>query len=449
MKTKILKPLLAMACLLSSINALAYDFEVDGIYYDVVSLSEFTCKVVKESKDAYYSGDVVIPAHVNYANKTLTVVEIEDGLFEECSELTGITIPNTITSISNYMFEGCKKLERVKIEDGETALKFGHGKEGLFYNCPITSLYVGRNLSYMATYSYGYSPFSGIKTLKEVTIGNSVTKIGNYEFHKCSGITSITIPNSVTEIGDNAFDGCSGLTSVTIGNSVTEIGSFAFYKCSGLTSVTIPNSVTEIGDYAFDGCSGLTSVTIPNSVTKIGDSTFEGCSGLTSVTIGNSVTKIGHDAFADCSSLTSITIPESVTEIGDNVFSGCGFTSITLPSSIKRIGAFDETDNITTIYILNPTPPSLSVEYYYNVPFTKNQYMTLNVYVPQGSLEAYQNADVWKNFWNLQEGAPTGIDNVKNITPNVNNHYYDLRGNRLSAPKRGLNIINGKKVIVK
>jgi len=160
------------------------------------------------------------------------------------------------------------------------------------------------------------------------------------------------------------------------------------------------------------------------------------------------VTEISREAFEGCCSLTNITLPESVTVIGDNVFQKCDFTSITLPSSIKRIGAFDETDNITTIYILNPTPPSLSVGRYWK-PFTTKQYMTLNIYVPQGSLSAYQNADVWKDFWNLQEGAPTGIENVKNDIINGNAKCYDIRGNRLTAPKRGLNIINGKKVIVK
>ncbi len=429
-----------MACLLSSINASAYDFEVDGIYYDVVSLSELTCKVVKKSEYYKYSGDVVIPAHVNYANKTLTVVEIEDELFCYCSELTGITIPNTITSISNRMFCGCKKLERVKIDDGDYVLEFG---DDTFLFCPIKSLYVGRNISHSGLYKY--LPFKEIKTLKEVTIGNSVTKIYSYSFYDCSGLMSITIGNSVTEIGRSAFEGCSGLTSVTIGNSVTEIGSSAFEGCSGLTSVTIPNSVTEIGSSAFFECSGLMSITIGNSVTEIGLSAFGGCSGLTSITIPNSVTEIGGKAFSGCSGLTSITIPESVTEIGDNVFSGCGFTSITLPSSIKRIGAFDKTDNITTIYILNPTPPSVRS----GELFTKKQYMTLNIYVPKGSLEAYQNADVWKNCWNLHEGAPTGIDNVKNDIMDGNSKCYDLRGNRLGAPKRGLNIINGKKVIVK
>ena len=104
------------------------------------------------------------------------------------------------------------------------------------------------------------------------------------KFEYCSGLTSVTIGNSVTSIGDGAFDGCSSLTSVTIPNSVTSIGDEAFYNCSGLTSVTIGNSVNYIGGGAFFGCKGLTSVTIPNSVNYIGSDAFSGCSGLTSVT---------------------------------------------------------------------------------------------------------------------------------------------------------------------
>jgi len=294
MKTKILKPLFAMACLLSSINVSAYDFEVDGIYYNVVSLSELTCKVVGGYNG--FSGDVVITAHVNYANKTLTVVEIADKLFNYRSELTGITIPNTITSIGNEMFSRCTKLERVKIDDGDYVLELGLD---IFFLCPIKSLYVGRNLLYDISDKYDL-PFYGIKTLKEVTIGKSVTEIGHGAFYNCSGLTSITIGNSVTKIGSYAFSGCSGLTSITIPNSVTEIGGYAFYNCSGLTSITIPNSVTEIGGYAFYNCSGFTSITIPNSVTEIGDWVFGGCSGLTSITIPNSVTEIGSSAFWNC-----------------------------------------------------------------------------------------------------------------------------------------------------
>ena len=93
-------------------------------------------------------------------------------------------------------------------------------------------------------------------------IPSGTTKIGDYVFYYCTGLTSVTIPNSVTSIGNRAFSNCTGLTSVTIPNSVTSIDSYAFFRCSSLTSVEIPNSVTSIGNGAFRECSGLTSVTI-------------------------------------------------------------------------------------------------------------------------------------------------------------------------------------------
>ncbi|MBO7546220.1 MAG: leucine-rich repeat domain-containing protein, partial [Paludibacteraceae bacterium] len=113
------------------------------------------------------------------------------------------------------------------------------------------------------------------------------------------------------------------LTSLTIGNSVTSIGDRAFGYCSDLTSITIPNSVISIGDYAFQDCSGLTSITIPNSVTSIGNLAFSYCSGLTSLTIGNSVTSIGDGAFYGCNYLTNLSIPASVSQIGDYGFAFC------------------------------------------------------------------------------------------------------------------------------
>ena len=206
------------------------------------------------------------------------------------------------------------------------------------------------------------------------------------------------IGNSVTTIGGGAFNGCSSLTSVTIPKSVTTIGGGAFYNCSSLTSVTIPSSVTRIGASVFSDCSSLMSVTIPNSVTEISEYAFYNCSGLTKVIIGNSVTTIGANAFNGCSSLTTL------------------YTNNTIPPNVK----------------------------YGN--FTNEQYMHLTVYVPQVALEAYQRADEWKSFWNLQAN-PTGIEKIQAETGKT--VYYDLRGSRLPAPKRGLNIIKGKKVITK
>ena len=189
-----------------------------------------------------------------------------------------------------------------------------------FSDCSgLTSLTIPSSVT-----SIGENAFGGCSGLTSLTIPSSVTSIGEDAFYGCSGLTSLTIPSSVTSIGENAFDGCSGLTSLTIPSSVTSIGESAFWGCSGLTSLTIPSSVTSIGESAFWGCSGLTSLTIPSSVTSIGESVFFGCSGLTSFTIPSSVTSIGWGAFCGCSGLTSIYVyTEKLPNMGSDVFAGC------------------------------------------------------------------------------------------------------------------------------
>ena len=256
-----------------------------------------------------------------------SVTSIGNHAFYNCSGLTSVTIPNSVTSIGKEAFYNCVGLTSVHISDivawckisfdvDSNPLDYAHH---LFLNgSEVKNLVIPNSVT-----SIGNSAFSGCRGLTSVTIPNSVTSIGNYAFYNCSGLTSVTIPNSVTSIGERAFSYCSGLTSVTIPNSVTYIGDGAFSGCSGLTSVTIPNSVTYIGDQAFQSCSGLTSVTIPNSVTSIGDGAFNVCSGLTSVTIPNSVTYIGNYAFYGCSGLTSVTIGSGVKQINQQAFAEC------------------------------------------------------------------------------------------------------------------------------
>lgn len=98
---------------------------------------------------------------------------------------------------------------------------------------------------------------------------------------------------------------------------------------------------------------------------------------------------------------------------------------------------------LETITLYNSTPPSISFT------FTNAQYMNMNIYIPNGSLEAYMQADVWKNFWGLQEKDLTGIETVVADDSNTDNVIYDMQGRRLDAPKAGLNIINGKKVMIR
>ena len=281
-------------------------FEINGIYYELFANSK-TATVVP-SPD-HYSGDIVIPESVTYNGDTYKVTSIGDWTFYDCSDLTSVTIPNSVTTIGENAFAFCSGLTSVTIPNSVTSI----GKKA-FYGC------------------FG---------LTSVTIPNSITSIGSGVFQSCSGLTSIVIPNSVTSIGDNAFYSCSGLTSVTIGNSVTSIGDNAFAYCSCLTSVTIPNSVTSIGGSAFSDCSSLASITIPNSVTSIGSSAFYWFSCLTSVTIPNSLTSIDSNVFCGCASLTSITIPNSVKSISFGAFRRCySLTSVTIPNSVTSIDIY-------------------------------------------------------------------------------------------------------------
>ena len=163
---------------------------------------------------------------------------------------------------------------------------------------------------------------------------------------------------------------CSGLTSVTIGNSVTNIGDQAFYECSGLMSVTIPNSVASIGEYAFYNCRGLTCVTIPSSVTSIGGFAFEQCSGLTNVTIGKGINNIGQKAFANCPEITDVyCYAENVPNTDASSFndSYIEYTTLNVPASaIDNYRTTAPWSSFKTFVTLDgsepPTPPTPEVK---------------------------------------------------------------------------------------
>jgi hypothetical protein len=262
------------------------------------------------------------------------VTSIGDYAFSGCTGLTNVTIPNSVTDIGQQAFNGCTGLKAIEVD----ALNLAYSSaEGVLFNKTQSDL-----IFYPAVKAGPY------------TIPNSVTKIGDYAFFGCSGLTSVTIPSSVTSIGDSAFHSCTGLTSVTIPNSVTSIGGGAFYGCTGLTSVAIPNSVAFIEPSAFEFCTGLANVAIPDSVTSIQERAFFGCTGLTSINLPTSLTAIGEYVFYRCTGLTSVTIPNRVTSIGEAAFSGCtGLTSVTIPDSVTGIGygAFSGCSGLTSVTI--------------------------------------------------------------------------------------------------
>ena len=387
------KLLFALFTLLSIATSSAYDFKYDGLAYNIISEEDRTVEVTYlysnniYNKD-YVSGDIEIPRKAIYQSKTYTLTAIGKRAFYGCSKLSSVTIPNSVTSIGSSAFDSCYDL---------------------------TSVTIGNSVTSIGDYA-----FNSCYDLTSVTIPNSVTAIGKGAFYSCSKLSSVTIPNSVTSIGDDAFSGCSSLTSVTIPNSVTAIGSSAFHSCYGLTSVTIPNSVTSIGSGAFASCSKLETIYVDPANVKFSSidgilynkdaSTLLCCpGGKTTVTIPNSVTSIGDLAFYSCYGLTSVTIPNSVTAIGKEAFSGCsGLTSVTIGNAVTSIGkeAFYWCSKLETMYVQCEVPIKCDPGFEDNV--LKNAIL----YVPTGTLAAYEKVDPWRNFWNIEEMDYSGVTTV-------------------------------------
>lgn len=275
--------------------------------------------------------------------KTLIIEEGITGVYREafycCTDLSNITLPDTITHIGYNAFSGTAYYSnKANWDNGSLYI----GENLIRVDNSVSGIYTVRN----GTKTIAGGAFSDRWKIEKIIIPDSVVGIGEHAFLN-GEFTSITIPDSVVSIGYGAFEECRELDTIKLSNHLVNIADYTFLSCSKLNHVIIPDSVTSIGEGAFVYCKSLTDIKISNSITSIEKIAFGGCYSLTDIKIPNSVQTIHDNAFADCTNLISINIPENVNSIGLGIFNYCdNLMTITIDENNQT---YDDRNNCNAI----------------------------------------------------------------------------------------------------
>ena len=490
-------------CLINGLSGWALEYQsfiVNGIGYKILTDNtvavtnraqgpQQAIHIIPDYQDIPYAGDIVIPSTVFYGGITYTVTSILESTFENNTSVTAVTLPATVKEVGIWAFKGAG-LKKLTVSDGNTALTLRHysaySYSSPFYGCPIDSLYIGRDINH-ANRKYDYAPYNS--SLKDVVIGDQVTKISREAFESCKSLKKVSLGKNIEEIGESAFNGCDSLVSANLGDKVSSIGSYAFNSCKSLKTVNISDKVKIIQSYTFQGCISLESVTgfaavdsirsyafyeckslrnitIPATAKEVGiwafreaglkkltvsdsgapltlrhnsaysySSPFYGCpidslyigrdinhanrkydyapynSSLKDVVIGDQVTKISREAFENCASLKEVSFGKNIEEIGASAFSGC--------NALQMIRAYWQ--------IPLETPDNT---------FSNTVYKNATLYIPGGTMPAYQTTSCWKNFLKIQSmqyevkvmattGGKVRVNSSEAVTGTTQSYWID------------------------
>ncbi len=432
---KYVKLLLTSVFFLSSLGLWSYDFSVNGKYYNITNREtnevEITNNGNSTSMNSTYTEDLEIPKAVTRLNVTYKVTGIGAKAFRYCTKLTSVTMPNTVKYIGEAAFEYCTGLLSVSFSD--------------------------------SLESVGTNAFDECQSLESVVLPESVTTMGNSVFWSCSSLTSVKLPSRLKAIESRTFSSCRALKTIVIPDSVTEIKEWAFSNCSNLSSVKFPDSLRVIGRNSFWTCRSLKSVEIPKGVTSIGLRAFGNTKKLSSINVDSENEKYKSlDGVLYNKYVTELIqypanmpelwykIPASVKRLSSKAFYDCqNLETLIIPESIQSVDTFAiaECANLKYIFCLNEEPLSFSVE-----PFSGDYISDCTLFVPENSIEAYQQAEYWKEFKQvLALDDPLAVSDVKE-DENESPYVYTLDGRRvlLSDIKENcIYIKDGKKYIMR
>lgn len=400
-----------------AVQVSAYDFKVGDVCYNVTSEMEpFMVEVTYEDYPSVrnYEGVSIvdIPEQVTYNDTVYNVTSIGISAFYNCGSLTSIKIPESVTTLGDSVFYQCTSLQTVNLP-GRIMMIPPH----TFYHC--TSL---RSVSVPnSVVIIGESAFLDCMALEDLRLGESVGEIAENAFRKCRSLKEVLLPNSVVSIGKTAFYGCTELSSIHLSAKVEKLGNKLFEGCVNLSEIVVDKNNQTYDSR--DGCNavvltsensliiGCKNTKVPHSVVTIAKNAFSGCSGLESIYIPDGVSSVEEYAFSLCTSLKEVRIGKDVVKIGDKAFSGCSaLTSVTCAAvALPQMGYF----------------------VFWYVPVAD-----ATLYVPAELLEAYKDAEQWKNF-----GAILPIEQTK-----IEQGVWERKGARKMWCNGQMLIVSGDKM---
>ncbi len=281
-----------------------------------------------------------------------TLKVIGAAAFMNCPSLTEIVIPSSVKTIRASAFYACTSLENITFSDNTDYIGFYALQDTLwYYNQPDGEVYAGNVL-------YDYK--GKRDALTEFTVKDGTLGIGDFALENAKSLKTVTLPESLTTVGNGAFSNCKSLERVNSNAKIMKIGYMAFADCEALSSLDLGGEVKYIDFMAFSNCRSLKSIDLGDNVAFVGANAFNNCAWYnelsdgaiyigkclytnkgtctdTEFTVKDGTKTISAYALFNQKSVKKVTLPEGVTEIGEMAFVNTSLAEIYIPDSVENI----------------------------------------------------------------------------------------------------------------